>query len=46
MITKNKVVAVSYELKTEPDGDILKRPEPTNHWSLFADKGRPWNILK
>ena len=25
MITKNKVVAVSYELKNEPDGDILEK---------------------
>lgn len=24
MITKNKVVAVSYELKTEPDGEVLE----------------------
>ena len=35
MITKNKVVSVSYELKTEPDGGILET----------ADAGHPLEFI-
>ncbi len=30
MVTKNKVVTVSYELRTEPDGDILETADAKN----------------
>lgn len=42
MITKNKVVAVSYELKTEPDGDILEKAgadQPGVYLRTRADLG-------
>ena len=40
MITKSKVVAVSYELKTEPDGDILEKAGADQPLEFICGQGQ------
>ena len=40
MITKNKMVSVSYELRTEQNGEYSKQQVQTGPWILSVDKGR------
>ena len=46
MITKNKVVSVSYELKTEPDGSVLETADRERPLEFICGRGRRWNILR
>ena len=39
MITKNKMVSVSYELRTEQNGELLEAAG-AGPWILSVDKGR------
>ena len=45
MITKNKFVTVSYELRTAADAEPIELTRKLP-WSLFAVKGKRWNISK
>lgn len=40
MITKNKVVSVSYELRTEPDGSILETADAQNPLEFICGQGQ------
>lgn len=40
MVTKNKLVSVSYELKTEPDGDILETAGAENPLEFICRQGQ------
>lgn len=40
MVTKNKVVTVSYELRTEPDGDILETADAKNPLEFICGQGQ------
>ena len=40
MITKNKVVSVSYELKTEPDGGILETADAGHPLEFICGQGQ------
>ncbi|MDR0982599.1 MAG: FKBP-type peptidyl-prolyl cis-trans isomerase [Culturomica sp.] len=40
MITKNKMVTVSYELRTEPEGELLERATPENPLEFICGQGQ------
>lgn len=40
MITKNKVVSVSYELRTEPDGDVLETADDKRPLEFICGQGQ------
>lgn len=40
MITKNKVVSVSYELRTEPDGELLEAADAQNPLEFICGQGQ------
>lgn len=40
MITKNKVVSLSYELRTEPDGDILETADAGHPLEFICGQGQ------
>lgn len=46
MITKNKFVTVSYELRTAADAEPIEIADEKTPWSLFVVKGKRWNISK